>query len=127
MRLLLDTHIILWLLDADPKLSNAAKELMLQIPSHHISYSVVSLWEIGIKRGVGRLQWSPTAVGKAMSDSGASRLQLADAHIERISTLPHHHRDPFDRMLIAQAECEPMRLLTSDSKLAVYGPLITLV
>ena len=126
MRLLLDTHIILWILTDEPRLSRDAKEL-LQTPSRDVFYSVASLWEIGIKFSLGRLKLSPEAVESGMRASGAQRLQIADDHLKRLVTLPHHHRDPFDRMLVAQADSEPLKLVTSDRFLEVYGPTVRVV
>lgn len=126
MRLLLDTHILLWILADDPKLSDSARE-MLQIPASNVFYSVASLWEIGIKHGIGKLPVSPRRVGQSLNLSGFSRLAITDDHLEGIGQLPHHHRDPFDRMLVAQAEEEPMAFVTADRRLAVYGPVVRLV
>ncbi|AIE88054.1 type II toxin-antitoxin system VapC family toxin [Fimbriimonas ginsengisoli] len=126
MRLLLDTHIAIWVLTDDVRLSQAARELLRE-PSRNVFYSVVSLWEIGIKHSLGRLDMTPVAVGGGMRDSGFQRLHIADEHLKRLVTLPFHHRDPFDRMLVAQAEAEPLKLVTSDQRLLVYGSTVLLV
>ncbi len=126
MRLLLDTHIILWVVANDARLSDKARKL-LQIPREDVFYSVASLWEIGIKHGYGRLEFSPLVISDAMNRSGFVRLPIKDDHIERLLTLPHHHRDPFDRMLVAQADSEPLKLVTSDSRLEAYGTAILMV
>ena len=126
MRLLLDTHIILWVVANDARLSDKARKL-LQIPREDVFYSVASLWEIGIKHSYGRLEISPLIISDAMKRSGFVRLPIKDDHIERLLTLPHHHRDPFDRMLVAQADSEPLKLVTSDSRLEAYGAAILMV
>jgi PIN domain nuclease of toxin-antitoxin system len=110
----------------DPRLSKEARQLLLT-PAKDVYFSVASLWEIGIKFGLGRLDFSPATVGTGMKDSGYQRLQITDDHLQRLVTLPHHHRDPFDRMLIAQADSEPLKLVTSDQLLQVYGSMVLVV
>jgi PIN domain nuclease of toxin-antitoxin system len=126
LRILLDTNIIVWLLKDDPRLSKSAREL-LQTPARNVYFSVASLWEIGIKNCLGRLDLSPGRASEGMRKSGFQRLQITDEHLDRLVLLPAHHRDPFDRMLVAQAFSEPLRLLTSDQLLRVYGENVIVV
>jgi len=126
VRLLLDTQIMLWMLTDDPRLSASARELM-RTPARNVHFSVASLWEIGIKHSLGRMVISPAVVSDAMRDSGYQRLQISDEHLNRLVELPHYHRDPFDRMLVAQADSEPLKLVTSDQSLSAYGPAVLTV
>jgi len=97
------------------------------MPARDIYFSVASLWEIGIKHGLRRLPLSPGSVATGMKDSGFQRLQITDQHLSRLVTLPFHHRDPFDRMLVAQADSEPLKLVTSDRFLLTYGQSVVVV
>jgi PIN domain nuclease of toxin-antitoxin system len=118
--------VLLWSLADDPRLPKEVREL-LALPARNIFCSVASLWEIGIKHSTGRLQVSPREVIGAIDASRFQRLQILDQHIARVAELPFHHRDPFDRMLVAQAECEPLRLITSDRQLEAYGSVVQIV
>ena len=126
MRLLLDTQVVLWVLTDDPRLSEDARKL-LRAPATDVYYSIASLWEIAIKHSLGRFVHSPGSVGDGMKESGYQRLAIADEHLNRLVTLPLHHRDPFDRMLIAQADSEPLKLVTCDRLLQAYGSSVLLV
>ena len=126
MRLLLDTQIVLWTLTDDPMLSKDAR-LLLKTPANNVFFSVASLWEIAIKHSLGRLPFSPVNVRNGMRDSGYQRLQISDEHLSRLVELPHLHRDPFDRMLVAQAISEPLMLVTSDQHLKAYGQSVLIV
>lgn len=122
MRLLVDTHVLLWAVGAPDRLSNDAREALID-EENAVSISVVSLWEIAIKISIGRLQLAPDWLNmiedgrKALS---AHWLQLETAHCERVASLTWHHRDPFDRMLAAQAVCEGFTLISRDRVLAAY-------
>lgn len=115
--LLLDTHIFLWLNDQPEKLSRAALESCAD-PKNSIHLSLISLWEIQIKSQLGKLQlnvpWQ-SMVQKQCQENGLQVLALSEAHIEQLELLAPHHRDPFDRMLIAQAQVEKMVLVSVDS------------
>ena len=125
MNLLLDTHVALWALVDSPRLSASARELILT-PGNTIWISTASLWEIAIKHGLGRgdMPISSQAAIAYFRDAGYSFLPVGPEHAAAVETLPPHHRDPFDRMLIAQAQVEPMRLLSHDAQIARYGDLI---
>lgn len=122
MNLLLDTHIALWAITDDSRLSDAARELILA-PEATVWVSVASLWEITIKHALGRGNM-PVSGGEArryFRDAGYRLLDIRAEHAVAVEQLPSLHADPFDRMLLAQAMVEPMRLLTHDRQLVAYG------
>ena len=107
-------------------MSDRVREL-LQVPAKDVYFSVASLWEICIKHSLGRLSYSAKVVSEAMKTSGFQRLAITDEHLERLVQLPPYHRDPFDRLLVAQADAEPLKLVTSDKFLACYGSSVVVV
>jgi len=117
VRLLLDTHILLWALAEDYKLSTAQREA---IESAELFVSSVSIWEIGIKRALGKLEVPPGIAAQARA-SGCNELAVNWKHADLAADLPRHHSDPFDRMLIAQSMSEGMVLCSADAKLKAYG------
>jgi PIN domain nuclease of toxin-antitoxin system len=124
LRLLLDTHVALWAVLGHPKLSTKARRLILSDDAE-VYVSVVSLWEIGIKRALNRggpddMPLSAGAFETYRRAADYDFLAVTAAHALTASELPLLHRDPFDRMLIAQAQSEPMRLLTVDRAMAAY-------
>lgn len=125
MKLLLDTHVLLWLMQDAPQLSPAARRLIEQAESVHVSS--VSLWEVAIKRGLGKLRLDPEVLDAHLSVSAVQALGVTWAHARQLRALPAHHGDPFDRMLVAQAMSEPLHLLTHDAALAPYSELVILV
>ncbi len=125
MRLLLDTQIVLWQLGGARWLTPEATSAIRT--AEELRFSVVSFAEIGIKAAVGKLT-VPDRFHERVREAGAQTLALASEHGLRIADLPLHHRDPFDRLLISQALCEGLTILTSDLRFAAYGvPLITAV
>lgn len=128
MNLLLDTHVALWAITDHPNLSTTARELILS-PRATIWISVASIWEISIKHSLGRgeMPVSGKDAIRYFRDAGYQFLAIEPEHAAAIETLPRHHQDPFDRLLVAQALIEPMRLLTHDSNVARYGDTIVLV
>ena len=126
MRLLLDTSIVLWVAVDSPRLSDSAR---LEIErAEAIFVSSISLWEMVIKAGLGKLKVDFDRLLVRMGTAGDPRTSRDMAlHAMAVSTLADHHRDPFDRMLIAQAISEPLRLITSDARLGEYSDLVTLV
>jgi PIN domain nuclease of toxin-antitoxin system len=123
--LLLDTHIALWAITDSPKLSPKAREL-IELPKTTIWISVASIWEIAIKYSLGRGDM-PISSQQAMSyfrESGYRFLAVDAEHAIAVEELPTHHQDPFDRILVAQALVEPMRLMTHDSLVALYSDTI---
>ena len=115
--LLLDTHALLWWLDDDRRLGPAARHA---IQTGEVFVSIVSLWEIALKHGLGKLAIAAEPVAHAIDRSGFATLDLARHHCFALARLPHHHRDPFDRMLVAQAESEQLPMMTADRRLAAY-------
>lgn len=128
MNLLLDTHVALWAITDHPNLSTTARELILS-PRATIWISVASIWEISIKHSLGRgeMPVSGKDAIRYFRDAGYQFLAIEPEHAAAIETLPKHHQDPFDRLLVAQALIEPMRLLTHDHTIARYGDTIVLV
>jgi PIN domain nuclease of toxin-antitoxin system len=128
MRLLLDTHIFLWMLDDSPKLSRGAREIMTA-PEAQCHVSAVSFWEIAIKAALRRNEFRVNVgrLVKAAEATGLKLLSFSPQHAVRVAALPRHHTDPFDRALVAQAIVEPLTLLTSDAALVPYGGFVTVV
>lgn len=125
MNLLLDTHVALWAITDDPKLSARARELIIA-PRANVWVSAVSLWEISIKHSLGRGDM-PVSGREALAyfnQAGYNILAIEAEHTVAVEDLPSHHQDPFDRLLVAQAIVEPMRLMTHDETVAKYGDAI---
>ena len=125
MRLLLDTHVYLWFLADSPKLSKTARARIADADTVYVS--AVSIWEAAIKIGIGTLSANPDGLLAGIEASGFVELPVLARHAAGISALPNHHRDPFDRLLVAQAICEPLRLLTADKALTKYTELAEVV
>ena len=125
MRLLLDTNVLLWTLAGSPKVQPVSQ--LILAPESEVFVSTASLWEIAIKTRIGKLTADLTEIRQAVAASGLLELSIRGEHVETIATLPMHHKDPFDRMIVAQAITEPMRLLSGDRQLAVYTELVHLV
>lgn len=122
MRLLLDTHILLWAMADDPMLSPQARRTIEAAATVYVSSA--SVWEISIKAGLGKLQLDLAEFTSRLAAAGFEPLAVSWGHAQAVRDLPHHHHDPFDRMLIAQAISEPLRLLTHDAALARYSDLV---
>lgn len=122
MRLLLDTHVLLWWLTGDPRLSPRAHQL-LRDGSNEVHLSAVSVAEMAIKAAKGRLEL-PIPVDALVADiveqDGFMPLPITVSHAAALESLPDHHRDPFDRLLVAQARVEDMGLLSADPQLRAY-------
>jgi PIN domain nuclease of toxin-antitoxin system len=124
LRILLDTHLLLWWLEGNPSLSAPAREL-IRDPENTIFISAVSLWEIWLKQSLGKLRL-PADFTKRLAAECFESLPLTASQTRQVSLLPWRHRDPFDRMLIAQAQVEKLVLLTADEALAPYGAAVRL-
>lgn len=122
MRLLLDTHILLWWVMADRRLSKALATT-LSSPENDIAVSAASLWEIAIKRALGRIEVDLDELLSSMTADGFSELPVRFVHSLKLETLPRHHDDPFDRILIAQSIVEGRRLVTKDDAILAYAGL----
>lgn len=119
MRILLDTHFLLWWLDDNKELGDKAREIISK-PENLIFFSAASLWELRIKQALGKLEL-PANFSHVLTDEPFEALAVTVKHTDALSKLPLHHRDPFDRMLIAQAGCENLTLLTRDHIVPLYG------
>ena len=125
MKLLLDTHILLWAADGSDQLPAVARRL-LNDPVNELFFSPASLWEVVIKNGLGRADFKvdPHLLRRGLMDNSYHELAITSAHTVAIEGLPAIHKDPFDRILVAQATTEGMVLVTSDAVVAQYpGPI----
>ena len=119
MKLLLDTHALLWWLSDDRRLGQDPR-ILIADPGNDILVSVVSLWEIVVKLRVGKLEADIGAIERAIVRDGFQRLAIKPAHLAVLATLPLHHRDPFDHLLIAQALDEDALLVSDDQNMPLY-------
>lgn len=125
MRLLLDTHILLWAA-AEPHRLPLTFRARIESAENEVMFSAASIWELAIKSGLGRISL-PIPLGeltRSFEERGFSPLSITISHAVVVESLPRHHRDPFDRILVAQAIAEPARLLTVDRALAPYSELV---
>ena len=127
MKLLLDTHLLLWAAGEPRRLSKPARAL-IDNPENELLFSAASLWEVATKRGLGREDFKVDArlLRRGLLDNGYRELPISSDHIVATESLPPIHRDPFDRILVAQATVEGITLLTIDSLVSQYpGPIRT--
>jgi PIN domain nuclease of toxin-antitoxin system len=117
MSLLLDTHIVLWWLADDPTLAEDIKDRLDHEPDVYVS--AATLWEVGIKQALGKLK-EPDDLPERIRDSGFTELAITFDHAIAAARLPLIHRDPFDRMLVAQARCEDLMLVSRDPEIQSY-------
>jgi len=122
MKLLLDTHILIWLMEDDPRITPRARSLIADAEQSFVSS--VSIWEIAIKVSTGKLRIDIDRIILRMSQAGLHDLPVSNHHAKAVARLPLHHSDPFDRLLVAQAMTEPLHLLTADTRLAAYSELV---
>ena len=125
MRLLLDTHLLVWAMGSPERLS-AALAAMLQDPANTPVFSVASLWELVIKQALRKTDFrvEPAVLRRALLDGGWQELPIQAHHALAVAALPSLHRDPFDRLLLAQASADGLLLITADQQLAAYpGPV----
>lgn len=125
MELLADTHVLLWAAAEPERLDERSRDMILS-PEAQVWFSAVSIWEVAIKSGLGRddFKVSPYILRRALLDHDYRELTVNSTHAAAVSTLPSIHRDPFDRLLLAQAEIEGMLFLTADEQLLEYPGLI---
>jgi PIN domain nuclease of toxin-antitoxin system len=121
---LLDTHLLLWAMLQPAKLKPRARSLIEQ---NEVFVSSASIWEISIKSSLGKLEADPRVVLDALEPAGLRKLSVSGEHAAKLHQLPPLHRDPFDRMLLAQALSEPLTLLTDDEVLGQYGEYVIVV
>jgi PIN domain nuclease of toxin-antitoxin system len=125
MRFLLDTHFVLWVPINAREISSEARKVLLN-PDNQFVFSVSSIWEIAIKKGLGRPDFphDPREMRKLLIENGYGELTIESRHVVMVDSMPAIHKDPFDRILIAQAMVEGITLLTADPVIAKYsGPI----
>jgi len=125
VKLLLDTHLLLWAAGEPGRLSKDCRTL-IESPANELLFSVASLWEVSIKRGLERADFKadPRLLRRGLLDNGYAELPITSDHVVAIDSLPPIHKDPFDRVLVAQAMVEGVLLLTTDLPLTQYpGPI----
>jgi PIN domain nuclease of toxin-antitoxin system len=125
VRLLLDTHVLLWALSAPKHLSKKERS-EIENPANDVMFSAASIWEIAIKWALKRSDFgvTPDEILAAAIESGLRELPIRSTAAAHVAALPAHHRDPFDRLLIAQAVTEPAFLYTADPQLEIYSELV---
>ena len=125
---LLDTHILLWAAFEPKKLSPAARTTLSQ-PANSFCFSSVNIWEVVVNRALDKpdFQFDPSLLRRLLVEDGYRELSVTSDHVLRVATLPALHKDPFDRLLVAQAQAEDLTLLTADTKIAGYPASIQLV
>ena len=128
MRLLLDTHVALWALTDHKNLGKRARELLMDA-ANEVFFSAATVWEIAIKHALARrdMPVSAAEAHKLFIEAGYVELPVLANHAAAVESLSTHHADPFDRMLVAQAQVEPMKLLTHDRQLLAYGAMVEFV
>ena len=121
MKLLLDTHLLVWAMGEPARLGPALREL-LEDPQHTLCFSVASLWELVIKAALGRegFQVQPSLLRRTLLDAGFVELPIEAAHVLAVAQLPPLHRDPFDRLIIAQSQVEGIPVVSSDKSFDLY-------
>lgn len=125
MRVLLDTHIYLWWLQDSSKLSKEGRSKI--IAASEVYVSSASIWEASIKAGIGKLEVDVDQLVSEIATSGFQELPISAKHASMVMRLPDIHRDPFDRILVGQAMCEPLRFLTADGILKGYSELVEVI
>ncbi len=125
MRLLLDTHIFLWAVAGSRLLKPAARRLIESADEVYVS--AASIWEVAIKSRLGKIEADPHELAAAIEASGFLELPVRATHAAGVARLGLHHNDPFDRLLVAQALVEPLKLVTVDEVLAKYSDVVVLV
>jgi len=118
VRLLVDTHAALWLLDEDKRLSRRAEKALTD-PANEVLLSAAVVWEVAIKRSLGKLD-APDGFAEILVNGGAAPLAISLEHAQAVHSLPWHHRDPFDRMLVAQASFEDAAIVSGNERLGSY-------
>ena len=117
MRLLVDSHVALWWLEAHPSLGQTCRRSIER--ADQVFFSAVTPWELGIKKALGKISF-PARLTDRLEAEGFEALSISARHAEHAAALPPHHRDPFDRMLVAQAQLESLALVTADRVLQPY-------
>jgi len=117
---MLDTHVLLWWLQDNPRLGQRARALIAD-PDHKLMVSLASPWEISVKHRIGKMQESGADVMAALDGQGIAVLELKPEHLRVLEAMPLIHRDPFDHLIIAQALAERCTIITDDAQFSAYG------
>jgi PIN domain nuclease of toxin-antitoxin system len=125
MRPLLDTHVFLWAVTGSPLLKAPTRQMLQAASEVHVS--AASIWEVAIKARLGKIDADPAELAAAIEPSGFVHLPVSAVHAAGVALLEPHHNDPFDRLLIAQALAEPLKLVTADALLKRYSDLVVVV
>ncbi len=127
MRILLDTHVFIWAVTDDPRLTLAARRLIEEADCVHVS--AASIWEISIKSALGKIDADAEEMARAIKESGFVELPISTAHAAQVAKLPvlNDHKDSFDRLLVAQSMSESLVLLSADPRVLAYGGLVRAV
>lgn len=125
MQLLLDTQVYLWWLQDDARLPQSARDMI--VAASEVYVSSASIWEAAIKSGIGKLDVDINRLVAEIANLGFQELPVSAKHAAMVARLPNIHRDPYDRILIAQALCVPLRFLTADATLRAYSELIEVI
>lgn len=125
MRLLIDTHVFIWSVTDSRQLRAATRDMLARAQAVYVSSA--SIWEIAIKSRLGKIEGNPESFAQAIEDSGFLELPVTSRHAAAVAKLPLLHSDPFDRLLLAQAFTEPLRLITADATLAAYGGVVEVI
>ena len=120
MKLLLDSHAFLWWLTEDPKLSAGARQAVAD-PASIVHVSAATVWELSIKASLGKLELDGADLAEEIEENDFIELPMTARHAVAAAALPRHHDDPFDRMLIAQAQTEGLTIVTRDREFRAYG------
>jgi PIN domain nuclease of toxin-antitoxin system len=125
LRILLDTHVLVWALDQPTRLPSDVREA-LESSENEVLFSVASIWELAIKSALGRpdFRYTPAEILESALETGFIEVPITSAAAVKVASLPLHHRDPFDRLLVAQAMIEPALLYTADPQLEPYSELV---
>lgn len=127
MRILLDTHVFIWAVTDDPRLTLSARRLIEEADSVYVS--AASIWEIAIKSSIGKIDADAEEMARAIKGSGFVELSVSTVHAAQVAKLPllNDHKDPFDRLLVSQSMSEPLVLLSADPQVLAYGGLVRAV
>ncbi len=120
MKLLLDTHVLIWWLEDNPRLGPRARNLIAN-PANQVMTSIVSLWEISLKWRVGKMPLTGSSLAEQITDEDIALLPIMPEHFTALEALEFHHGDPFDHMILAQAQCDGATLMTHDAHMPLYG------
>ncbi|NJS13598.1 MAG: type II toxin-antitoxin system VapC family toxin [Sphingopyxis sp.] len=120
MKVLLDTNALIWWMEDDPQLGPKARATLAD-PANTVMATIVSIWEITMKWRVGKFPWPGSTYNDFLAAENIGLVRVESSHLEMLESLPYHHKDPFDHLILAQAKVESAAIITSDRELALYG------